>query len=202
MEGLFFYWISWMVWVFFTFLYRKDRFRIFMSAWILLLIICSEINATFVGYQVNMAVIVSFCGGMILHARSSRWLYHNFCTLCLVFSYTGILFWEMISPIWVFMPRLLMVPFLGVALLFFVCKTFRDRCAVWTLGVTTGEILHTIILNSYGFSVGIGQLSFLDLMMVGISFNLLATLMVLVKRRVEIILQSIEEKLKMRWNHE
>ncbi|QTM99669.1 hypothetical protein ERJ70_10365 [Sediminibacillus dalangtanensis] len=120
----------------------------------------------------------------------------------MTFCYVGILLWELISPIWLFVPRLLMIPFIGLVLLIFLAETLIEKCMVWCLGITSGEILHGLIMRSYGFHPTIGELSFFDLLFVGIAFIILLRLTVATKQKIDVVAQTIEQKLKMRWNHE
>ncbi|SDL66035.1 hypothetical protein SAMN05216244_0311 [Sediminibacillus halophilus] len=120
----------------------------------------------------------------------------------MTFCYVGILLWELISPIWLFVPRLLMIPLIGLVLLLFLGETLIERCMVWSLGITSGEILHGLIMTSYGFQLTIGERSFFDLLFVGIAFIILLRLTVATKQKIDVVAQTIERKLKMRWNHE
>ncbi|SDJ67202.1 YphA family membrane protein [Sediminibacillus albus] len=202
MDGLLFYWISWILWVIFTFLLKKTKVRFYLSVWILLLLSCSNTVVEILDYKVNIAIFVSFVCAILYMAKSPDWMYQLFGSLCMTFSYIGILLWELISPIWLFVPRIIIIPFLAMIMLYFIADNLIDKCMIWCLGLTSGEILHGLIMNSYGFQPVIGERSFFDLMFVGIGFQIIAKLIMIIKHNTENLLQSLERKLKMRWNHE
>ncbi|WP_026771243.1 MULTISPECIES: hypothetical protein [Sediminibacillus] len=202
MEGLLFYWICWLLWITTTFLLKKNRTRFYVSFVILLLLTCSNTNITVWDSKLNLATVVSFFAGILYLAKKKDWILLLFGSLCMTFCYVGILLWEMISPIWLFVPRLLMIPVIGLVLLFFLTETLIEKCMVWCLGITSGEILHGLIMNSYGFHPSIGEHSFFDLLFVGIAFIILLRLTLVAKQKLDQVAQTIERKLKMRWNHE
>ncbi|WP_074597123.1 YphA family membrane protein [Sediminibacillus halophilus] len=202
MEGLLFYWICWLLWIVATFLLKKNTTRFYLSFVVLLLLSCSNTRITIWECQLNLALVVSFLSGVLYLARKKDWIWLLFGSLCMTFCYVGILLWELISPIWLFVPRLLMIPLIGLVLLLFLGETLIERCMVWSLGITSGEILHGLIMTSYGFQLTIGERSFFDLLFVGIAFIILLRLTVATKQKIDVVAQTIERKLKMRWNHE
>ncbi|WP_053219385.1 YphA family membrane protein [Virgibacillus senegalensis] len=202
MDGLLFYWICWLLWTAATFLFKKNKTRFYLSFVILLLLSCSNTEVLVCNLQVNLAVIVSFLSGIIYLAKKKEWILLLFGSLCMTFCYVGILLWELISPIWLFVPRLLMIPLIAVILLLFLADNLIDKCLVWSLGITSGEILHGFIMNSYGFHTSIGELAFFDLLFGGIALQILLKLVLVTKYKLDTLAQTIERKLKMRWNHE
>ncbi|MBM7569813.1 hypothetical protein [Aquibacillus albus] len=201
MDGLYFYWISWMLWVVITFLLNKNRKRTFLAVWILTLIIVSSLSFSIKGLQINCAVIVLIIGAIIIVAHSSNWFMNTIQSLCLLFGYVGLLFWEQLSPVWIVLPRIILIPALALFLLFILAPSFKERYAIWCLGVTTGEILHGLILHSYGFTPYVGGFAFLDLLFIEFGLLLLVQGFLEMRKKMEQFILLIEKQ-KKRWTHE
>ncbi|MCT2537399.1 hypothetical protein NC661_00405 [Aquibacillus koreensis] len=201
MDGLIFLWVSWLIWIMITFFMGKDNKRTQLACWILLIIISAGITFTVSSITFSATVSVLYIGALFVLAKSKDWLLQTMKCVCLVFGYAGLLFWEQISPIWLFAPRLLIITVLGFIILQFLSASFFERCMIWCLGVTTGEIIHGLILNSYGLRESIGDLAFMDVLFIEISFLIIAQFLKELRLRIEILTQMIEKQ-KKRWTHE
>ncbi|MDL4840788.1 YphA family membrane protein [Aquibacillus rhizosphaerae] len=201
MDGLFFYWMGWIIWILITFLMKKNRNRTILGLGILILILFSDTIITIGNLDVNVALILLYFAAMFVLASRKDWIINTIWSLAIVFGYAGILFWEQISPIWLFVPRTIIIPVIGFVFLSFLSRSFVVKCVIWCLGITTGEVIHGLILHSYGFSESIGELAFLDLVFIEIAFLLVNLFIKETRVRLDLFTQSIEKQRK-RWTHE
>lgn len=194
MEGLFFYWICWLLWIIITFLMEKSRTRQFFGIWLLMLLIFSKTEIMVAEFNINASIFILYIGSIVLLAVNKRWLYHVFSAICIVFGYLGIMLWEQISPVWMFLPREAVIPATGFILLSLLTGSYIAKIAIWCLGVSTGEIIFSILLNGYGFKESIGDFAFLDVVMIEIGIIYCLTLLHKIRARMEYIIQSFEKQ--------
>ncbi|MRH42387.1 hypothetical protein GH741_06785 [Aquibacillus halophilus] len=178
---------------------KKNTYRIYLALWVLSLIAFSS-SELFVGNtKINVSIIVLYIGALLLLASTSSRILNVMRSLCFVFGYVGLLFWEQISPVWLIIPRVIMIPFLGFILLILLTKNNVERIAIWCLGVTTGEVLHSLILNSYGFNDYIGDMAFFDILITGIGIIVAAAFLLEVRSKLDHMIELIEKQ-KKRWS--
>ncbi|WP_226034672.1 YphA family membrane protein [Aquibacillus saliphilus] len=198
MDGYIFYWISWILWIIITFIMVKDNYRTYLALWLLTLIALSNSEVVIGVTKINAAIFILFFGALILLSKTSNWILNIIRSLCLVFGYVGVLFWEQISPVWLVIPRLIMIPVIGFIFLSFLTNENVDKLAVWCLGITTGEVLHSLILNSYGFNEYIGDMAYFDLLFTAIGLIVMVTFLQDVRSRLDQMIGAIEKQ-KKRW---
>ncbi|MDC3415391.1 hypothetical protein [Aquibacillus salsiterrae] len=202
MSGLLFYWTGWMFWVIATFLMDKSVLRTFLGCSVLITIISSNQWLVYSDdLKINLSIIsLTFCSLLFL-AKEKGWLLSTIRALCVLFGYVGILFWEQVSPVWMFLPREIIIPVIGILVVMILTKNYIERGIIWCMGISTGEILHGLILRSYGFSPEIGELAFLDLVFIGFGLLVVIRGIVELRLRMDMFLQLVEKQ-KKRWTHE
>lgn len=162
MAGYTYLWLSWILWIIVTFFMRKSRRRTFLASWILLTMIGSRLFMIIDHHHISFAYMSVICGAFLLHSKSSRWVYHLFASLTVMIGYTAILLWEYTSPIWMFLPRFVMIPFLCSFLILSLVKGFYNQLMTGLLGICAGELLYSLMLSSYHLHKPVGDLIFLD----------------------------------------
>ncbi|MGY0691787.1 YphA family membrane protein [Virgibacillus sp. FSP13] len=177
-DGMLFLWFAWLLWIVVTFLMKKGKRRTYFACFLLLLIACSNVTLEIGGYFIQLSFIVLIVGLLFFHAiaRSFYLLFASF-TICL--GYTAILFWEQITPIWIFLPRSLLIPIAIVVLTIIITKQFESRLAIGLIGLTCGEMYHSFILSSYAIQEGIGDKQYFDMLL---TFVLFVTLLEVIQQ--------------------
>ncbi|GGB33574.1 hypothetical protein GCM10011409_08750 [Lentibacillus populi] len=172
-NGLLFLWFAWMLWIIVTFFMKKGTKRTYFACIILLLINCSNTTLKIGDYHVLLSFIVLLAGLLFFHsvAQSFYLLFSSF-TICL--GYTAILFWEQITPIWMFLPRVILIPLTLTIIITILTKQFEKRLAIGLIGITCGEIYHSFILTSYTIQEVIGDKAFFDMIL---TFIMLQTIL-------------------------
>ncbi|KAF0818821.1 putative membrane protein [Bacillus sp. ZZV12-4809] len=176
MEGIIFYWISWMVWIIATFFMdRTNKYRFLLSAWILLFIMLSPWTINIFNFKTGMAGLFLLVSLYVyagrLKGRSK--LYFLFCTFILMMAYVTFHLFELFDPVWVMFSRKWMLSVLLVYMAVLLQKNRMLRLPLILLGGIQGEVLYAIIIKSFSFPYTIGSLAFLDIMAISISISAL-----------------------------
>ncbi|HEX6593450.1 MAG TPA: hypothetical protein VF095_02555 [Bacillota bacterium] len=161
-EGVIFYWFSWIFWVLITFFMKKSRRRTYLSFWGLLSIVCSNIYVKFYIFDIHVTLIIVWFGSFILLLTRETILYHFFASFTCMIGYTSILIWEHQAPVWVFGPRLIILSVISMLLVTFVATDFFNQCTIALIGMCTGEVLFNILLGNYYIQDVIGKMAFFD----------------------------------------
>ncbi|MDC3413065.1 hypothetical protein NC797_09820 [Aquibacillus sp. 3ASR75-11] len=201
MDGLLFYWISWLMWIIITFLMPKRKTRTWLAVWVLCTIILSNTYIETIDIRLNASIGILFLGAILLLSTRQRWFYLTLCSIFLVFGYNGLYLWEKISPIWMVFPRTVTIPFIGLIVVTFLTKGLYEKAAIWILGSSMGEVVYSFILHGYGFQETIGDKSYLDIIAVEMGFLLLTKWIIDLKLRMDLATQELEKR-KMGWTHE
>ncbi|SHF57213.1 YphA family membrane protein [Ornithinibacillus halophilus] len=200
MEGLYFYWFSWIFWVVVTFFMKKNNARTMLSYWILLCITLSNVYISIDVFHVSVTIIILLIGGFVIFTQLPNTIYHLFTSLTLMIGYTSFLIWESQAPIWLFMPREILLPLMLVALICILTYKFYYRLSIALIGICSGEFLYSFLLSSYYFSHTIGEKHFFDTLFIAVF--LLFGIEFLNRLRLKII-QSIQiYRQSLRWQNE
>lgn len=176
MEGLFFYWISWMVWIMATFfMARTNKYRFLLSAWILCLMILSSLTLNILNYEIGTSGFFLLVSLYIFTGRLKKLskLYFLFCTFILMMAYVTFHLFELFDPVWVIFSREWMLSILMVYMAVLLQKNRMLRLPLILLGGIQGEFLYAFILKPFSFPYTIGSLAFLDIMSISISISAL-----------------------------
>lgn len=162
MDGIFFYWFGWFFWVIFTFIVPKNKIRTIYAIWILLAIGFSNLYLSIDSIAVSMSYLTLLIGAFILLSTLNRKGILLFSAFTMMIGYTSLLIWEVNAPVWIFMPRIIMIPILCVCLAIVLTKQIYARLAISVIGISSGEFLYSVLLYNYSITQSIGSMQFLD----------------------------------------
>ncbi len=192
MEGVLFYWISWMAWVCSTFLMKKNKERLFLSILFLVTIILSPYYVGVGDIKINYSIfpILFFCIKEISKRPKKQVFYMLICILTISLAYCSFLMFELYDPVWLFFNRNLM---LGAALIYvtlMLLKDFRLRLVGLLVGAIQGDILYGIIINKVNFSYEIGSFVFLDVIAISFCFIFVWSSLEILLHHVDVLVQK------------
>ncbi|HJV16688.1 MAG TPA: hypothetical protein VJ546_04770 [Bacillales bacterium] len=165
MEGEIFYWISWSIWVYLTFIFRKeDPNRLKLSASILLVIILANFQFLIWGFEINSSGIflILFCYVAKACVKTKKMSYFYLCSFIISIAYVTFLLFEIFDPVWLILKKEWMMGICLSYLSLLLQKTLKERLLMMISGTIHGEILYAFILSNYGFSNPISSLAYLD----------------------------------------
>jgi|GEM_PF-1518177 len=165
-NGLLFYWFSWILWILVTFFMRKNKYRLVLACWLLLLILCSGFQLSLDGFKLSLSYPLILIGALILHTKIPRIYFHVFVSLTIMIGYTGVLIWENQLPLEHFFPPMLIISCFLYILMAAMTTGLWSRLACGLLGMAGGELLYSIIIADFSIPNVIGDKRFLDLMLV------------------------------------
>lgn len=174
MEGLIFYWISWMVWIMATFFMdRNNKYRFLLSSWILFFIMLSPWTLKIFNVETGIGGLFLLVSLYIFAGRLKKLskLYFLFCAFILMMAYVTFHLFELFDPVWVIFSRNWMLSVLLVYLAVLLQKNRMLRLPLILLGGIQGEVLYALILNQFSFPYTIGSLAFLDIMAISVSIS-------------------------------
>lgn len=162
LTGLYFYWVCWIVWILLVFfqLFRTNQYVIIV--WLFLLMITLSMNVNIYNFQISISFLILLIGSSLLYVQ----LYTSFRTLLITFTimigYIALKIWEVIAPIWFFIPSMMMISLFISAMAIVLIKTFEHRLIHILFGVAFGELFHCLILNGYYLNNEIVPMIFFD----------------------------------------
>lgn len=161
-SGLLFYWFSWILWVYVTFIMKKCKGRTLLAIWILLILSGSTMYVTMLGYQITMSYLFLAIGSLIMIAKSRHLYFHLFSSLTIMILYMAMMVWENYFPIWMIVSKAYISPLIIVLVIVFISKGLYNRVSIALLGISTGELMYSFILSSYAIRAPIGDHVFFD----------------------------------------
>lgn len=163
-EGIYFYWFSWIVWVFATFLMKKSRERTEVSFVILLALAMSNSVFQIAGFSIRASflVLLLFSFMLLTKTKGLLLLYYLISSLIITIGYVCFHLFELFDPVWLIFDRKLLLSFIVLYLILMLVKDFYYRLAIAMVGACNGELLYFFILKRFSFEVELGSLSSLD----------------------------------------
>lgn len=200
MEGLYFYWFSWVFWVVVTFLMKKGKLRTLLAYWILLSIVFSNNYLRIDNISLSVTFILVFLGGFVLLARIIHSFYHLFAAFTLMIGYAGFLIWEQLAPVWLFIPRIILLPLILAMLISILTNHLLNRITIGIIGICAGELLYSLLLFSYQITNTVGEKGFFDTLVICLFLLMSVHLMKRIKMKVLQTSQIYRQSL--RWQNE
>lgn len=156
-DHVLYFWFCWILWVIVTFFMKKSRIRVYLAIWILLAIIFADYFIKWNHITVSVPFIFLFLGAAGLLAFFPRWLYLVASSFTVAIGYAAFLFWETISPVWLIMPRFMLITIIFGLLIGMLVKSYLAKIAVGLFGMAAGEFIFAWTLADYGLIVTLGD---------------------------------------------
>ncbi|MFN7252186.1 MAG: hypothetical protein ACK4M9_15500 [Anaerobacillus sp.] len=176
MEGIYFYWIFWIGWIYCTFMLDKTRKRIAVTVAILFLIIFSTRHVIINDIIVNCSTLLGLLIGYYFISKShfTTILYYLSISLILTCSYVSFRLFQLYDPVWVMFNPTIKLAAILILLTLVLIREHQIRIALLLITVAQGEIIYSLFLNSIvGNVVVIGHLESLDIVAITIAVSYL-----------------------------
>lgn len=164
MEGVYFYFFSWLGWIFVTFFMKKNTMRLVCATVLLFTIMISQTVITFGEFRIWIGAFFLLFIGIIGISRLSMWtkLYYAVCSTIVGMVYAIVYLIELYDPIWIIINHTWFLSILLAYISYVLIRLPAERIFVLCMGAVQGEILITAVLKPYGFHNEFGSLLFLD----------------------------------------
>lgn len=77
-------------------------------------------------------------------------------------SYVGLLLWEKLAPVLVFIPSQLWIAIIIVFIVRFLLRSFTNQVIVTVIGLSWGQLMYELILIDYGLETLIGNYEYMN----------------------------------------
>lgn len=172
MEGLYFFWLAWMGWIWATFFLEKQNpFRIKIAGWLMVIIVSASFKLNIGYYEVNFsAFIITML--LFIETRGKKtgaFLYLFLSSFILMLAYTSFMLFELFDPVWVFIDRKILIAAGSLYLTLLLHKTNHGRILSLIAGFLQGEIVFATILGKMEFPYLISSFAFLDSLLLSLA---------------------------------
>lgn len=170
-----FYFIFWSIWVYVTFILKKENpYRLKVAATVLISILFADVSFTIGNFRFfGSGLFLLIQAYMILKKEQKFSLAYFFiCSSTITLAYTAFHLFEIFDPIWIIVKKEWM---LGIALSYLAIllrNNLKGRLLILISGTMQGEFLYAYILSKYDFPYPIAAPAYLD------AFALTAVLLV------------------------
>lgn len=191
-------WILWVYWIVITFLMQKERKRTLLGMLVLITISSSNLIIQLGNIAINITSIILLLISVCFLVRCQHSIYLLFASLFIAHIYAGLRFWEIVSPIWVFIPRVLLYTCVFFVLIQLFFKRSNDQLYVSFTSIIGGEIIYSLVIHRLGWEVIIGDATLLLLLCFLTSGILIVQLCQEIKKRLKDILRTriVSEEVK------
>ena len=175
MEGLYFYWLAWIGWVWTTFFMNKSNpMRLKWTVLLLAVIITAPYTVDVVNIEVHMSAlaIALFIFFETRRKKTGTFLYLFISSFIIMLAYTSFLLFELFDPVWVLFDRKIMLGALGFYLAVLLHKERQDRILALASGFLQGDILFSAILWKFKFPYAAASMAFMDLLFISLGLLL------------------------------
>lgn len=165
-DGIYFYWIAWIGWVFTTFLMKKNQARSVISFLILFILIGSSSTFQFAGFTIRLSFLLLLFISFVVMAKIKglKLYYYVFSSLIVTIGYVGFKLFELFDPVWLIFDRNWMLSFVIFYLILMLVKEFYNRLIIAIISISNGEILFALILKNFSIPIEIGEFQFFDVL--------------------------------------
>ncbi len=172
MEGLYFYWLAWIGWIWVTFFMDKNKpERIKIAVWLLAAILAAPIKLNLVYFEFHLSAlaIALFVFVETWSKKTGSLLYFFLSSFIIMLAYTSFLMFELYDPIWVLFDRSIMLAAIGFYLALLLHKNMHSRVLALITGFLQGEVLFSAILGKFNFPYVISSLAFMDILIISLA---------------------------------
>ncbi|MBT2642064.1 hypothetical protein J7I80_07500 [Bacillus sp. ISL-41] len=175
MEGLYFYWLAWIGWVWTTFFMNKNNPLRLKSAVILLAVILAApytVDVFIFEMHLSAVAIAFFIFLETRRKKTGSFLYLFLTSFIIMLAYTSFLMFELFDPIWVLFDRKIMLGAAGFYLAVLLHKERQDRILALISGFLQGDLLFSAILWKFDFPYAAASMGFMDLLFISLGLLL------------------------------
>ncbi|CAM4062439.1 hypothetical protein [Mesobacillus thioparans] len=169
MEGLYFYWLAWIGWIWVTFIMDKNhRHRQKWALWLLAVIIAAPYKVDILFFELHMSAvpIAMFIFFETRRKKTGSFLYLFLTSFIIMLAYTSFLMFELFDPVWVLFDRNIMLGATGFYLAILLHKEKHDRLLALLTGFLQGDIIFSVVLSRFNFPHAVASMGFMDLLFI------------------------------------
>jgi hypothetical protein len=170
-DGILFFWLTWVTWVVATFLFRKSQDRYFVSIVALLSIIFSHTYVASSVFSVNVSLLLFMLVGCFMLVKSTFWqkCYTFIVSSIVMMAYVSMLSIHIFDPVWFLIKIKYVIAILCTLILLLLCRSMKVAVAALFIGINVGEIIFSIIIYNIHYVTFQQPLFALDVISISIT---------------------------------
>lgn len=175
MEGLYFYWLAWIGWVWTTFFMNRDNpQRLKWTIMLLAIIFAAPYTVDVHIFELHLSAfaIAFFIFFETRRKKTVSFLYLFLSSFIIMLAYTSFLMFELFDPVWVLFDRKIMLGAAGFYLAILLHKNRHDRILTLVSGFLQGDILFSAILWKFNFPYAAASMAFMDILFISLGLLL------------------------------
>jgi hypothetical protein len=147
-DGLLFFWLSWLSWIIATFLIKKTSKRFQIAIIILLAIIFSHSYLAIHTISLNLSMLLLLIIGCVILASSKKKqkIYILIISSIIMMAYVSILMLHLYDPIWFIFNIKYMIAIVCACITLFLCRDLKFAVAALLIGVNFGELIYSLVI--------------------------------------------------------
>jgi len=161
-ELILFYYCIWFIYIL-VYFFMQPSFISKLLLLFILIYICISPYFVWIG---SLYVSLSFCLLLItvsvLFGLSIIKASDLLVTFMCMISYVGLLLWEKLAPVLVFIPSKFWIAITIVFIVRFLLRTFMNQVIVIGIGLSWGQLMYELILIDYGLEQLIGSYEYMN----------------------------------------
>ncbi|MFT8321633.1 MAG: hypothetical protein ABF649_12065 [Bacillus sp. (in: firmicutes)] len=172
MDGALFYWFTWMLWIVTTFFMKKEnKYRCVYSISLLLAIITSPYQLTFLGFTVSWLLVIMLASAFVYTAflRKGSLIYFSASVFFTMLAYCTFHLLAILDPVWILFDQKWMLAIVLMIIARLLYSNPLQQIMLIMFGSINGEIMYGLILKKYEFTYIIGDLHYFDCLLISIT---------------------------------
>ena len=175
MEGVYFYWLAWIGWVWTTFFMNKDNpLRLKWAIMLLAVIFVAPFTVNVLIFELHLSAfaVAFFIFSETRRKKTGSFLYLFLSSFIIMLAYTSFLMFELFDPVWVLFDRKIMLGAAGFYLAVLLHKDRNDRILALVSGFLQGDILFSAVLWKFNFPYAAASMAFMDILFISLGLLL------------------------------
>ena len=161
-ELILFYYCTWFIYIVVYFFMQPSLISKGLLMFILIYICLSPYFIMIGSLYVSLSFCLLLISVSVLFGLSYIKMDVLFVTFICMISYVGLLLWEKLAPVLVFIPSQLWIAIIIVFIVRFLLRSFTNQVIVTVIGLSWGQLMYELILIDYGLETLIGNYEYMN----------------------------------------
>ncbi|WP_413380458.1 hypothetical protein [Alkalihalobacillus sp. 1P02AB] len=164
MEGMYFYWVAWLLWIVLTFFFNKTTKRFWFTVCLLIIVTIMPLQMYWDGFSFRVALIPAFMF-ICYFLRFYKWpkiMYLIVLSSLLAIAYATFDVFTLFDPVVLFIDHRLYLAAISFIIASFHLGSIKDKVITSIVGMLQGECLAGFVKHYFFGFAEIGRMLFLD----------------------------------------
>lgn len=171
LDGIFFYWFTWIGWAYCSFLMKASRRRTMYSIMLLMMMILQGFTLRAGNLLLHFSFVFLLMCGFVFAFRLDfkRMLSFVFCSCLVALAYNAMLLFSMYDPVWMVVEVKWLLSGVLFLLSLFLMRETSLRPFMLGAGMAVGETVYHFIIKKLTLALELGSLTFFDVLTLSVA---------------------------------